>query len=189
MSKISEQCKQAFQTTKKMNGHIMIHFRISWIEKNGTAIEVSSDPGESVFISELRKAQRIATTEFGVEDITLKGRIREILIAEKLDHTIILGSKDADAKDGTGAIYEYLTSKNGKFQVTHLTETNMYRITRNDAIICANFNSPIEIDSIWQLKVKDYMDRMASRRPWPEDKQNNFTVPLSWVGSVGTQLL
>jgi len=188
MSKISEQCRQAFQTTKKTNGHIMIHFRISWIETNGRAIEVSSDSGESVFISELRKAQEIAVTDFGVGDITLKGRIREILIAEKLGHEIIVGSKDADARDKSGAVFEYLTSKSGKFQVTHLTEENMYRITRNDAIICANFNSPIEIDSIWRVNVADYMARMEGRRPWPENKQNNFTIPIRWVESVGKQL-
>tara|TARA_B100000674_G_C37813878_1_gene902419 strand:- start:618 stop:1166 length:549 start_codon:yes stop_codon:yes gene_type:complete len=172
--------------TSKKTGHIMIDFRVKWIQENGILIDFIGNSSSSDFIRHLSNAQEIAIEQFGVSDITLKGRIREIMIAEKLGHSIIVNSKKADANDEFGNQFEYLTSLQGNFQMTHMTEDNSEaKVLRNKSIYCAQFETPVSISEIWEIEPKIYMQKMATRRPWPTDRQNNFTVRINWVRENG----
>jgi len=187
IDKVKRFCKDFMARTKKVKGHITFNFSNKWVESNGKIVEL----GEAVpsrFVDALRIVQSIAIEQFGVNDITLKGRIREILIAEILNHQIIEDSMLSDARDSEGD-YEYLTSLKGNFQMTHMTEGNSHnKVFRNKAIYCAQFEDPITISEIWKVDPKVYMTEMEKRRPWPENKQNNFTVTLKWVRSVGKSI-
>ncbi len=185
IARVREFCAGFMTRTSKTVGHIMIDFSVKWIEQNGDVVNLKSRSSESSFIQNLRMAQDFAIRDFGVDDITLKGRIREIIIAEILGHRILTNSKMADALDEFDNQYEYLTSLNGKFQITHMTEDNLFRITRNEAIYCGQFSNPATLDSLWRVSVQDYMEKMSDRRPWPADRQNNFTVTIKWVKEVG----
>ena len=78
----------------------------------------------------------------------------EILIAEKLDHQIIEDSMLSDARDSEGD-YEYLTSLEGNFQMTHMTEENSHKkVFRNEAIYCVQFEDAITISEIWKIDPK-----------------------------------
>ena len=94
----------------------------------------------------------------------------------------------SDARDSKGD-YEYLTSLEGNFQMTHMTEENSHnKVFRNEAIYCAQFEDPVTISEIWKIDPKVYMKKMKKRRPWPKDTQNNFTITLDWVKKVGTKV-
>ena len=189
VSKVRKFCSDFMKRTKKTEGHIMMNFSVRWIEANGEVVNPESGKRDSPFIQHLRNAQEIAAKDFAVEDITLKGRIREILMAEILGHKIVNNSKLADALDDEGNEFEYLTSlPPGNFQMTHMTEENSEnKVLRNEAIYCALFQDPVTIAEMWRVETGDYMEQMATRRPWPTDRQNNFTVTLEWVKGVGTQ--
>ena len=183
---IREYCKAFMSRTSKTVGHIMIDFRVKWIQKNGLPVDFQNEKIDSEFIHNLRSAQRVADVQYGVSDITLKGRIREIMMAEILDHSIIVNSKKADARDKNGNEYEYLTSLQGNFQMTHMTEENSEnKVLRNKAIHCAQFENPVTISEIWEISTQVYLEKMKKRRPWPTDRQNNFTVTLGWVKDNG----
>ena len=184
IDKVKEFCKDFMARTKKKKGHITFNFSNKWVKDNGELVELG-EPVRSRFVDALSIVQSIAIEQFGVNDITLKGRIREILIAEILNHQIIEDSMLSDARDSEGD-YEYLTSLEGNFQMTHMTEENSRnKVFRNKAIYCAQFEDAITISEIWKIDPKVYMKKMKKRRPWPENKQNNFTVTLKWVRSVG----
>lgn len=193
---IREYCADFMKRSKSRRNHRMVDFRVKWIERNGEAIPLRPSFSESSFIQNLRMVQDIENREHGydsmgysVNDISLKGRIGEMLIAEILGHKILTGSKGADAIDDEGNEYEYLSSLHGKFQMTHMTEENSHnKVFRNKAIYCALFENPASIQEIWEIEPEDYMKRMNTRRPWPEDQQNNFTVPLKWVREVGERV-
>ena len=187
---IREYCADFMKRSKSRRNHRMIDFRVKWIERNGEAIPLKPSFSESSFIQNLRMAQDIAIRDHEVDDITLKGRYREILIAEILCHKILMGSKGADAIDDEGNEYEYLTSlPPGNFQMTHMTEENSHnKVFRNKAIYCALLENPASIQEIWKIDPEVYMEKMNTRRPWPEKRQNNFIVPLKWVREVGERV-
>ena len=189
VKKVRKFCSDFMKRTSKTQGHVMINFSVKWIEENGDVVPFKPKKKDSLFIQHLRNAQEIAAKGNKDEDITLKGRIREILMAEILGHTIVSNSKLADAIDDAGNEFEYLTSlPPGNFQMTHMTEANSEnKVLRNEAIYCALFQDPVTIAEMWRVETDDYMKKMATRRPWPTDRQNNFTVTLVWVKGVGTQ--
>lgn len=187
IDKVKKFCEDFLKRTKVKQGHITIDFHEKWVIKTGQTLPISKEPANR-FVQSLRTAQEIAKRSHGVDDITLKGRIREILIAEILGHKIIVDSMLSDARDSKGD-YEYLTSLEGNFQMTHMTEENSHnKVFRNEAIYCAQFEDPVTISEIWKIDPKVYMKKMKKRRPWPKDTQNNFTITLDWVKKVGTKV-
>ena len=70
--------------------------------------------------------------------------------------------------------------------MTHMTEENSEnKVLRNKAIHCAQFENPVTISEIWEISTQVYLEKMKKRRPWPTDRQNNFTVTLGWVKDNG----
>lgn len=184
---VKKKCEDFMQRNPK-EGHITIDFSEKWVKDVGVELEVGKDM-QNRFVIALSAAVEIADSAYGVKDITLKGRVREILIAEILNHVIIIESMQPDAKDSEGHLYEYLSSLEGKFQMTHMTEAGCEnKVLRNKAIFCAQFSDPVTISEIWEVDPKVYMKKMEGRRPWKKDIQNNFTVTLDWVKSNGNKV-
>jgi|TARA_B110000263_G_C15074935_1_gene403557 hypothetical protein len=65
-----------------------------------------------------------AMREDGLEDVVSKGGIGEILLADKLGHTLVDGDKGADGKDDDGKLYEYKVSITNQYNFRFGTRPN-----------------------------------------------------------------
>ena len=92
-------------------------------------------------IENLKKAQEIASEKFGMNNILQPGIIKELIIANILGHEVITDKDNADAKDKSGNIFEYLTSIHRpkgdpnagcKFQIDRILSESSSRILRNE---------------------------------------------------------
>ena len=96
----------------------------------------------------MRKAQKLAL-KIGIANILQPGLVKEMIIAEMLNHRLIISKRDADAcnKNDSSIKYEYLTCyEGGTGQIDRMfkeppdkREESLYRIKRNKKIYSAIF--------------------------------------------------
>jgi hypothetical protein len=113
-------------------------------------------------IALVRKAQSLALT-LGIPNILQPGLVKEMIIADILDHKLISSKRDADAcdKHDPNIKYEYLSCyEGGTGQLDRMfsrpqdkrTES-LNRITRNKSIFLAVFykDDPLKVKAIYEV--------------------------------------
>lgn len=140
----------------------------------------------SQIIMLVRKAQKLAL-KIGIVNILQPGLVKEMIIAEILDHELIISKRDADAcdKNNPHIKYEYLTCyEGGTGQLDRVfkepsdkRKKSLDRIKRNKKIYSAIFykRNPLKVKVIYEIR-PDVLLKEAERQL---DKSRN---PISHVG-------
>ena len=140
----------------------------------------------SRIIALVAKAQELALT-IGIPNILQPGLIKEMVIAQKLDHDLIFSKRDADAcdRDNPEIKYEYLSClEGGTGQIDRMFKEppskrrqSLKRITRNRMIYFAIFykTNPLKLKVIYEVK-PDIVLRET------ETKLDRSSNPISHVG-------
>ena len=143
--------------------------------------------GESNPLNLLMKTANLLKQENGFEqDLLTPGFIKEWIVSEILGHDCHKTKHGADAysKDGKEQ-YEYLTCKEGgSFQLDRIHKDNLHRITRNNKIFFAMFDSEngLECKKIWSCEPNIFLEEVKvkiSKSRKESSKHVSFTD--SWV--------
>lgn len=98
----------------------------------------------SKIIASVTAAQEIASAQ-GIPNICQPGLIKEMIIAEKLGHQVISDKKKADAHwpGQPDRQFEYLckAESTSGYQMARVNTDCLYRVTRNEAIIFAEWKA------------------------------------------------
>lgn len=134
----------------------------------------------------VRQAQDLATS-IGIPNVLQPGLVKEIIIAEILDHEVIVTKHDSDARDrkDKDRLYEYLSClEGGSGQLDRVfnkpedkRQASLERIRRNHKIYLAVFfkKSPLEVKVIYELAPEIVCKET-------EAKLNRSTNAISHVG-------
>jgi hypothetical protein len=136
----------------------------------------------------LKKAQSLAL-QIGIKNIFQPGIAKELVVANILGHTLIPNKRLPDAKDDKGYFYEYLTSMpNGTFQIDRVTESNLYRITRNRKIYCVTFsdNQPLSVVDIYEIEPDIFLAEASRQLKASKNVISHVGVSKKWVIEHGT---
>ena len=144
----------------------------------------------------LKETQRIAEKKFGIKNILQPGVIKEMIMAEILNHELITEKDAADAKDKHGT-YEYLASirrvgvKSNlgcSFQMDRMTKRNFHRITRNNAFYFGVFKSHLEIEEIWKVEISDILSEVQRQISNSKNEISHVNFLLKWLENTGTKI-
>ena len=115
-------------------------------------------------INLLSQSQKVAQ-EIGITDVFRIGLAREVILADHLNHELILKKRDSDAVSGKDK-FEYLTClEGGSFQFHRMHKGNLIRITRNKLVYCAVFykQNPLRIKVLYKIDPHKMAD-LASQK-------------------------
>lgn len=137
----------------------------------------------------INSAQKLGM-DIGIKNILQPGIVRELLIANILNHEVIPQKADADAKDKEGNLYEYLSSlnKSNNFQIDRITENNLHRIERNKSIICAFFDSPLEITEMFEVDARLVLQEVKRQISASKNSISHVNLPGNWIRKNGTKV-
>ena len=144
-------------------------------------------------IKHLKSAQQIANLNYGIENILQPGVIKEMIMADILNHTLITQKDSSDAKDFEGT-YEYLasirrinvkTNKGCSFQLDRITEKNLFRITRNKAFYFGIFKNHLDIEQIWRVETDIILKEVNRQLEKCKNEIAHVNFLLSWLECNG----
>ena len=152
-------------------------------------------------LSMLDKAQTTLRQE-GVDNMTQPGILKEMRMAEKLNHSVIQDKHYPDAIDGNGNFYEYLSCQSHakNFAIDCMfsrpktdKQKSLERITRNKKIYCGIFDGIklLEIYEVSTQKFLEYTEDNLSRRDKngkSKNREHTINYTLKWVKSVGKKI-
>lgn len=124
------------------------------------------------------------------QDLLTPGFLKEVIIGGHLNHYVHRTKHGPDAYSNASKdeCYEYLSCKEGgTFQIDRIDESNLYRITRNDAFFFALFSkeNPIEAIRIYRVETEDVLQeaRRIIARMKPSAKHVGFGI--KWTKAHG----
>lgn len=126
-----------------------------------------------------------------VSNVLLKGRAKEMVLADLLGHTLNASPQLEDAVDAAGQPVEYLCSATpgarADFVMTHLRQDNLYRVTRNTGgFFCATWHSDFTPAEVWHLEAADvlaYIERTVM--PFRANRQNQMHLRGADAATLG----
>ncbi len=166
-----------------------------------------TNPDVARFSSLLEEATLLAR-KFGVDNITQPGLIKEIIMAQKLEHSVIFDKHLPDAIDADGNYYEYLSCQNPddksdsakNFAIDCMFsrpendfQGSLNRIRRNKTIYCGVFKG-VFLEEIWEVGVEVFLNKTVNnlvRRDkdgTSKNREHTVNYSLKWVKSVGTKV-
>jgi hypothetical protein len=152
-------------------------------------------------LSKLDEAQTVLRRE-GVDNMTQPGLLKEIRMAEKLNHNLIQDKHYPDAIDDKGNFYEYLSCQSHaqNFAIDCMfsrpeadKQKSLERITRNKKIYCGVFDG-IKLLTMYEVptqKFLEYTEDNLSRRDkngQSKNREHTINYTLRWVKSVGKKI-
>jgi hypothetical protein len=151
-------------------------------------------------IVRLVKEAQVIASKHGWENILQPGLIKEMVIADILNHEVHKTKHQADAfeygKPEVG--FEYLTCKQGgTFQIDRVfkhppekRQKSLKRIIRNQAIYCAVFDSTntLQVQEIWHLDIRTFLDEVIKQLEASSNDISHIGVTIKWVRQNGTQV-
>jgi hypothetical protein len=148
---------------------------------------------KSKILQYLRASQELATADFGIENILQPGIIKEMIMADILEHELIPQKDSADAKDENGT-YEYLASirrvnvkinKGCSFQMDRVTKYNLQRVTRNKFFYFGIFKNHLEIEQIWKVETPIVLNEVTRQLDKCKNEIAHINFLLGWVEKNG----
>ena len=112
-----------------------------------------------------------------------------MVVADILGHSLIPDKREPDAKDSNGYFYEYLTCMpDGTFQIDRVTQSNLYRITRNHKIYCATFSDkePLTVVDIYEIEPSVLLKEAIRQLEASKNVISHIGVSKRWVIEHGT---
>ena len=183
------------------------------MQKNEVTTNIEKDfldvtcPDMIRLVSRIDEANLIAQ-KFGI-NISQPGLIKEIVMAQKLGHSVVSAKHLPDACDPkTGDYFEYLSCQNkpglrdsGKnFAIDCMfsrpetdLERSLKRITRNRTFYCGVFRGTL-LEEIYEVPTQTFLDyttaNLNRRDKGGTSKNREHTVnySLKWVKEVGTKI-
>jgi hypothetical protein len=144
----------------------------------------------------LKEAQTLAASKYGIGNILQPGIIKEMIMAEILDHQLITEKGSADAMDKYGT-YEYLasirrvgvkTNIGCSFQMDRMTEGNINRVTRNSAFYFGIFKSHLEIEEIWKVEIPAVLGEVERQIEKSKNSISHVNFLLKWLEENGKKV-
>ena len=149
-------------------------------------------------VAHLQEAQRVAREELGVDNLFLPGRPKEMIMAGLLGHEVIPAKHGADARDGEGRVYEYLSClEKGSFQLDRMfkaprekRERSLLRVRRNEAFYCAVFSgeSPLEVMEMYRVATEVVLAEAERQLRRSANEISHVGLEIPWVRRVGTKV-
>lgn len=148
---------------------------------------------ESDIIYHLERAQKIAEQKYQIKNILQPGIIKELILAEKLNHKLITNKDRADAEDHFGS-YEYLcsirrvntkTNRGCSFQMDRVTNSNLSRITRNKRFYFGIFKSHLELEKIISVETSVVLEETKRQLDNCKNEIAHINFLLKWVEENG----
>lgn len=145
----------------------------------------------------LKKTQEIAEEKFGIINILQPGVIKELIMAEILDHKLIPQKDFPGAQDSVGNYYEYLASirrtevksnKGCSFQMDRVTNSNLSRVTRNEAFYFGIFKTHLEIDEIWHVNTTEILNEVKRQLENCKNEIAHVNFLLKWLEKNGKRV-
>lgn len=153
-------------------------------------------------LDRIDEAQRLLRKQ-GVDNITQPGLLKEMRMAEALNHNLIQDKHFPDAIDERGNYYEYLSCQESggqNFAIDCMFSRpesdkmkSLERITRNKKIYCGVFDG-ISLLYMYEVSVKTflkYTEENLSRRDkngTSKNREHTINYPLKWIKSVGKKI-
>lgn len=143
-------------------------------------------------ITLISKAQEMAQ-KVGIPNILQSGLIKEMIIAEILNHELIHSKRDADAchPQNPQIKYEYLSCyEGGTGQFDRMfkeppakRQASLYRITRNQKIYFAVFykNQPLKVKVIYELEPDIVVKETEKQLDKSKNSISHIGFSESWV--------
>lgn len=140
----------------------------------------------------IRKAQKLAL-KIGIGNILQPGLIKEMIIAEKLGHQIIISKHDSDACNphNPKEKYEYLSSyEGGTGQLDRMFKSpkekrqkSLERITRNAKIYYAVFyrQDPLKIKVIYEVEPKVLLKEVERQLDASHNAISHVSITEKWA--------
>ena len=141
----------------------------------------------------LKRTQDIAERKYGITNILQPGVIKELIMAEILDHGLVPQKDLPDAQDSEG-FYEYLasirrvnvkTNKGCSFQMDRVTSTNLTRVTRNAAFYFGIFKTHLEIEQIWRVEIPTVLTEVQRQLNNCKNEIAHVNFLLKWLHANG----
>jgi hypothetical protein len=148
-------------------------------------------------IENLKKAQEIASEKFGINNILQPGIIKELIIANILGHEVITDKDNADAKDKSGNIFEYLTSIHRpkgdpnagcKFQIDRILSESSSRILRNKGFYFGIFKDHLNVEEILRIETDVVNNEINRQLQVSKNSISHANFSLKWVKNNGKQV-
>jgi len=147
-------------------------------------------------IQDLVEAQKLARSEFGVENILQPGIVKELIMARILGHKPLHKKRDPDAVDSEGNCFEYLTSiirttrsnKGSSFQIDRVTSRNLRRITRNKCFYFGFFRDNLTIHEIWKVETSVVLEEVNRQLRSCKNRIAHVNFLTRWVYGVGLKV-
>ena len=145
----------------------------------------------------LKEAQQIALEKHGIPNILQPGVIKELMMAEILEHDLIPQKDSADAKDKNGKSYEYLasirrvnvtTNKGCSFQMDRVTPSNLNRVIRNKAFYFGIFKDHLEVEEIWKVETPVVLAEVKRQLGKCKNDIAHVNFLLNWLKENGTKV-
>ena len=143
----------------------------------------------------LRRTQEIAEEKYGITNILQPGVIKEMIMAEILDHGLVPQKDLPDARDANGNYYEYLasirrvnvkTNKGCSFQMDRVTPTNLTRVTRNAAFYFGIFKTHLEIEEVWRVEIPVVLTEVQRQLKNCKNDIAHVNFLLKWLEANGS---
>jgi hypothetical protein len=142
----------------------------------------------------LKKAQDLAKARYGITNILQPGVVKELIMAEILNHTLIPQKDLPDAKDPDGNFFEYLasirrvtgrTNRGCSFQMDRVTPENLTRVTRNARFYFGVFRSHLEIEQIWEVNSSSILKEVKRQLEGCKNDIAHVNFLLKWLEREG----
>lgn len=152
---------------------------------------------EESLIELLQRAQKIALEKHGVPNILQPGVIKELMMAEVLEHELVPQKDSADAMDKQGKTYEYLasikrtnvkTNQGCSFQMDRMTKRNLHRVTRNAAFYFGVFSDHLTLSEIWKVEIPVILSEVQRQLNRCKNDIAHVNFLLRWLEANGERV-
>ena len=127
------------------------------------------------------------------QDLLTPGFLKEVIIGSHLGHYVHRTKHGPDAYDGEekNECYEYLSCKSGgSFQIDRIDETNLYRISRNDAFFFALFSreNPLKVEQIFRVETQDVLSEAKRKISKMKSSSKHLGFGMKWTRENGRRV-
>jgi len=127
------------------------------------------------------------------QDLLTPGFLKEVIIGGHLGHYVhrTKHGPDAYSSEEKNECYEYLSCKNGgSFQIDRIDETNLYRISRNDAFFFALFSreNTLKVEKIYRVETADVLEEAKRKISKMKSSSKHLGFGMKWTRQNGRQV-
>ncbi len=141
----------------------------------------------NLVISHIRAAQ-LEASKLGVNNVLQPGVVKEMLLAEILNHELVLSKDKPDAVDSSGNFYEYLCSlqRSANFQLDRITKNNLYRVTRNRKFYFGFFSNVLTVEKIFEVDTAIILKEVLRQLSGSKNTVSHINISGRFVLKHGT---